>query len=371
MKKFSSVLAKGFAILFSIAFVLSAVMSLLLTSIDRRLFNASLYKNALVQQQVYDRLPGVLAEQLVMTMKSNNTGNNVNPPGGGTPAFLQNLTVDNWKSILANLAPPDLLRSEAEGAIDQVFAYLNGQQETVKLDLTPLKSRLVGSAGQDAIFSLIRAQPACTLQQIAQFMASALGGQGFGICRPPDSMLKEAAPLIQAALQQLVSQIPNEVVLLSSNSTQGSTGGSSSTNSLVTSVRNARLLMRLSPDLPLGFLLLISLLAVRTPKNWLRWWGIPLCVAGLVASMGVLALSTSFERIWSIQLASQFPSGVSLGLIALGHDLLRAVFQTWLDGLLLSCIFYCLLGLGMSIGSIFIRDGVLADHSPSSPKASV
>jgi hypothetical protein len=295
MKKFWYVFARGCAILFSIAFVLSAVISLLLTSIDRRLFNTSIYKNALVQQQVYDRFARVLAEQLVMAMKSNNTGNTANPPGGGPPVFLQNLSVDNWESIVTSLAPPDVLRAETEGVIDQVFAYLDGQQDTVRLDLTPLKSRLVSSAGQDAILSLIRAQPACTLQQVAQFLTTAIGGQGFGICRPPDSLLKQAEPLIQAALRQLAGQLPDQAVLLPSNTAPGSTGGSSSSSSLVTTVRNARLLMRLSPDLPLGFLLLISLLAVRTPKNWLRWWGIPVCVTGLVASLGVLVLSTSFE----------------------------------------------------------------------------
>ena len=371
MTKFGSVSAKLAALLFSIAFVLSAVLSLVLTSIDRRLLSATIYKNALVQQQVYNRLPRVLAEQLVLAVKSAAAGNDGKPPGGDLPVFLQNLNVDNWEAIVTSLAPPDLLRSETEGIIDQVFTYLNGQQDTVSLDLNPLKNQLTGSAGQDAILSLIRAQPACTLQQIAQFILNAVSGQGFSICRPPDSTLKEAGPVIQAALGQLAGQLPDQVVLISSNPAQGSTAGNPTANSLATSVRNARLIMRLSPDLPLGFLLLISLLAIRTPKNWLRWWGIPLCVMGLVASLGVLVLSTSFERIWTVDFAPIFPSGLSLGLIALGHDLLRAVFQAWLDGLLLTCIFYCLLGLGMSIGSIFVRDDAPSDLSPNAPLASV
>lgn len=370
MRNFWSVIAKVCAILLSIAFVLSAVLSLLLTSIDRRLLNASIYKNALVQQQVYDRLPGVLAEQLVLVLKSTSTTNGQNPPGGGPPVFLQNMSADDWQTILTSLAPPDLLRSGAEGVIDQFFAYLNGQGDTVSLDLTPLKSRLVGSAGQAAVLSLIRAQPACTLQEIAQLTLNAVSGQGISICRPPDSLLQVAMPLIQTALKQLAGQLPDELVLLSTNPAPGSTGGNLST-SLVTTVRNARLIMRLSPDLPLGFLFLITLLAVRTPKNWLRWWGIPLCVTGLVAALGVLVLTSSFERIWNIHIAPLFPSGLSTGLISLVHDLSQAVFQTWLDSLLLTCIFYCLLGLAMSIGSIFVRDSQRSDLSPTTAKAAV
>jgi hypothetical protein len=260
-----------------------------------------------------------------------------------------------------------VLRSETEGVIDQVFAYLNGQQDAVSLDLTPLKSRLVGSVGQDVILGLIRAQPACSLQQIAQIMLNAVGGQQISICRPPDSLLNQVTPIIQAALTQITAQLPDEVVIISPNSTLGNI----SANSLATTVRYARLIMRLSPDLPLGFILLISLLVIRTPKNWLRWWGIPLCVTGLVAAVGALVLTSSFERIWTVQIAPYLPSSLATGLIALGHDLLRAVFQAWLDGLLVTCIFYCLLGLAMSIGSIFIRDGHHSKLSPDSPKAAI
>lgn len=371
MKNIWSVITHVCAIIFSIAFILSAVLSLLLTSIDRRLLSPSIYKNVLVQQQFYNRLPGVLAEQLAMVLKSSNPTNSQNPSGGGPPISLPNLSVANWASILTSLAPPDVLRSETEGVIDQIFAYLNGQRDTVSLDLTPLKSRLASPVGQDAILSLIRTQPACSLQEIAQIMLNAFGGQEISICSPPDSLLNQVTPIIQAAITQIAAQLPNEVVILSPNSIQGTTQGNVSANRPATTVRNARLIMRLSSDLPLGFLLLISVLVVRTPKNWLRWWGIPLCITGMLAAVGVLVLKSSFERIWTLDIAPFIPSNVAAGLIGLGHDLLRAVYQSWLDGLLLTCIFYFLLGLAMSIGSIFIRDGHTADLSPNSPQAAV
>ena len=359
MRKFWAVSAKLGAILFSAAFVLSAVISMLLTSIDRRLLSASIYKNALAQQQVYNRLPGVLAEQLATAVESNPAGGGQNPPEISPALGLQNLSTDNWDSIVTSLAPPDLLRSEAEGVIDQFFAYLNGQQDGVNLDLNPMKNRLVSSAGQESLLSLIRAQPACTPEQIAQFLLNVLGGQGLSICRPPDSILEQAVPFLPAALKQLADLLPNQIALLPPDPS----------NNLAIAVRNARLIMRLSPDLPLGFLLLISLLAVRTPKQWLRWWGIPLCVTGLVASLGVLILSTTFERIWNLRIVPLLPSSLPLGLIALGHDLLRAVFNAWLGGLLLMGIFYGLVGLGLSIGSMFIRDVERPDLSPNSSQA--
>jgi hypothetical protein len=366
MNKLGSVFIRVITIILTIGFVLSAVLSMFLISIDRRLLNASIYKSALVQQQIYNRLPAAIAQQLAMATKAESGNNGTGSPSSGTPAILQNLSADNWDSIVTSLAPPDILRSEVEGLIDQFFAYLNGEQDTVNLDLTPVKNRLVGSAGQDALLSLIHAQPACTLQQIAQYLASALSGQGLSICRPPDSLLTQAQPILQAALRQLAGQLPDSILLIPATSTQGSTSGSSPAQTLATAFHNARLIMRLSPDLPLVFLLLISLLAVRSPKNWLRWWGIPLCVTGLVGAIVVLFLSSSFEGIWNNNITTGLPSSLAPALIALGHDLLRSIFLGWLGGLLISCIFYCLLGLGLAIGSIFIHSNNHPDLPPGS-----
>jgi hypothetical protein len=360
LNKFGSILARVISILLCIAFVLSSILSVFMTATERRLMNASIYKNALVQQQIYDRLPGAIAQQLAAAIKTQ-------PTSSGIPSFLQNLSAANWELIVTGLAPPDLLRSETEGLIDQLFAYWNGEQDSVSLDLTPLKDRLVGSAGQEALLNLIRAQPACTLQQIAQSLVNALGGGGFGICRPPDSLLAQATPLLQALLGQLNSQLPNTVTLIPASATQASAAGGTPAQSPAVTFRNARLIMRLSPDLPLVFLLFICLLAIRNPKDWLRWWGVPLCAAGLIGAIVVLVLSASFEGIWNNSLAAILPSGLTPALVALVHDLLRSVILAWLGGVLISCILYSLVGLGMSIGSIFIHSEARRDLPPSSP----
>ncbi len=60
-------------------------------------------------------------------------------------------------------------------------------------------------------------------------------------------------------------------------------------------LQTARMVMRLSPILPLGFLLLMTIITVRSLKNWLDWWGIPLFITG-----GLTAFSGAGRRfdIW-------------------------------------------------------------------------
>ena len=127
----------------------------------------------------------------------------------------------------------------------------------------------------------------------------------------------------------------------------------------------------LSPDPALGFLLLVSLLAVRSPKSWLRWWGIPFFLTGSVSMLIALLAFGSFERGWLSLLAGKVPQTISLGAITLGHDVARAVLQSLLTGILIGSVLLGLLGLGMWIGSAFLeaRHAPGETAAPSTPKS--
>jgi hypothetical protein len=422
MGKFWMGVARFFAVLFAIAFVVLAMVSLLLVNIDRGLLNAGTYKNALARQQVYSRVPRILAEQLVMTMNYDPCTTNPlmcegNSPefmkcaktalgearfatlstgtqqpgeadkqliqpcidkygtgsqsqdsivqGGGPPPFMKSLTVSDWETVISTLFLTDKLKAMTENLLDQVFAYLNGQQDTVKVSLVDLKSHINSQAGMDAILEVIRAQPACTPPQIEEMQAALDSGQGeMLLCRPPEDKLAKMVPQIRVQVDTYASQIPDSKIVLSPDSGENSGSGPFG-GGLSGGIRMARLIMRLSPDLPLLLLLFVTLLAVRTPKGWLRWWGIPLFFSGLL-SLG-LAISTTvfFEQAWLAILANRIPPYLSLGLVNLGHDLLRAIFQTLMVGIIGSEIFLLVLGLGMWIGSGFIKRKIKPDTSPA------
>jgi hypothetical protein len=347
MHKFWTGVARFFSVVFSILFVLTALGAVLLGAVDRRLLTASTYKNVLNQQQVYGRLPRVGAEQLVMSMNNTSSGNTTS---GGIPAFIRQISVSDWETIFTTLFPPEALKSTTNNLIDQVFAFLNGHQETVILDLTPFKSRLAGQAGIDSLLALVRSQPACSASQAADVLAEVASGQEIGfLCRPPEDILNQMIPTIKQGLDQAVSQIPDKTPLAGSQLTPEDFA------SLTNNVRLAHLILRLTPDVPLFFLLLISLLAVRSAKSWLRWWGIPLLLSGVFSLLLSISASTFFERIWVGLLASRLPASLSLGTITLGHDIVRALIQAFLSGVTIQGLVLSLFGLGMLIGSAFTK----------------
>ena len=109
---------------------------------------------------------------------------------------------------------------------------------------------------------------------------------------------------------------------------------------------------------------------MRSPKSWLRWWGIPLFLSGGISILLAILAFGSFERGWlSLLAAGKVPQTVSLGAITLAHDLARAVLQSLLAGILIGSALLGLLGLGMWIGSAFLKDGAAPGGTATPPAA--
>ena len=60
MRQFLTVIARLIATLFAILFVFTTILALLLTTFDRLMFNSTLFKKALAEQNIYQRLPEIV-----------------------------------------------------------------------------------------------------------------------------------------------------------------------------------------------------------------------------------------------------------------------------------------------------------------------
>jgi hypothetical protein len=408
------------AVLLAIVFVLTAVAALLLIGVDQELLVSSTYKNALASRQVYNRLPGIVAEQLVVGMNFSPCAanslrcENIDPQvkdcvraalgdqrfsalstsdvkltdaeirllqgcvqqyqpdlhgsatsSGVFPGLIKSIDAGALERAIAGLLPPAQLKPLADDLLDQFFSYITGRQAAITINLVGLKQSLAGQAGLDALLNLIRSQPSCTLQQLENILVVSITSEGDPfLCRPSDELLDLVTPLVQSMLNVAVSTLPDTKMIAlpeSLNSRnfgpfgKGPAGG----------IRLALTLVRVSPDIPLFALLLISLLVIRSPRSLLRWWGIPLFFAGLLSLILAWAASIFFERGWMALIIPRLPLVLAPGLVAMIHDLLRTVLQTYLKVILYAGGSMALLGLGMWIGSGFIRTKI----EPPAPAA--
>jgi len=413
MRKIMAGIARCIAAVCSIVFVLTATAVILVSNIKPHFLNAATYLNALAVQQVYTRLPQIIVEQVLASInydpcqadpltcagespefiscaraalgemrfttlsaeavrltqvdKHNlqvcldqyGSGLRSQPGGqnmtGALAPILRTLDGTNLENVLSQLMPADELQTVTEDTLNQVLAYVNGRQETAAISLVPLKQHISGPAGVESLLGIIRAQPPCTLQQTEEMAAGLLASPpGVVLCNPSEPMLKLLGGIIQYQLGALAGGIPDQIVILSPTTGENPElpGGG-----LIGTIRLVQLILRFAPILPLFFLLLITLLVIRSPKSWLRWWGIPFFITGLLAFGLAVCMSILFEQAWQGLLVTHLPPVLSDGLVTLAHDLLRAILQPYLAGVYLGACLLGLPGLGMWIGSVFIRQG--------------
>jgi hypothetical protein len=401
------------AVLCAVLFVAATVLVLLLFSARQTLLNAETYKRGLMENNGYDRLPARLAEQAALyvaleaepvdgapddnplssapadvqacarqalgdeayqalydgqrpaTRRETRRINacirqarreaRLNNPGIGSELMpiLEDLSTAQWEALVRFLLPPEELRHLTESALDEVFAYLNGESDTASLSLVDLKSHLTGQAGQELILLLLSTQPPCTQEQEAQINAGNFenGGATAIYCAASGETLAMVMPHMQNRLSRVAGQIPEEAVLINPDT---ASGGNGSRRDPLTSIRTIRTWIGLSPLLPSSLLLLMTLFGVRSARDLLRWWGIPLFGAGvLVLGIG-LAAQPLLDWPWVNYAVPQFPPILSSGLAELGHDVFRSVVHELRKWIMLEAGLIALPGLGAILASSYV-----------------
>ena len=256
-------LGQFFAAICAILFVISAVLVLLLFNIEAKAFSSATYKQAFEDQQLYERMPGILATALTTTM-----GQNIS-----AVPFLRALTIEDWQNTISVLLPPEELKAMANNALDATFEYLNGRTDSAVISLLPVKAQLAGPSGMNVVLQILRRQPACTVEQLTQMAMGLLGGE-IALCNPPPEAIGLMTPFIQSQLQTMTTIIPNEVTFI-----PGSLSGTPQDPRIrLNTIRSA---IKLTPFIPLLLLFALTIFAVRSLVDWLTWWGWSFMTAGV------------------------------------------------------------------------------------------
>jgi hypothetical protein len=430
MKKIFHGAARILAWISAFLFVLTGVLALILSNMEARLFNASLYKNALTDLNIYETFPGlagrlltsgfainpcaenpITCEEITPELKSCYEGafgseryialassqklptdaekaviqscldqyGDLSAPGsgepsgeGGAPAFFQNLTGDDWKSILAIILPPDELKRMSESVLDGIFAYLDGDLDQVTLSLVGLKQRLSGSAGDDLILQLVTSQPPCTELDFSALISGIGGEGGFVLCNPPEELLSLVVFILRGQLDAALLGIPDEAVIIKpyTPSTSPADEGPFGSDPLG-GLRLVRFVLRLFPLMPLTCILLVTLFGVRSLKDWLRWWGIPFVFTGGIALGSGMIISPILNRVWTAYVAPRIPAFLTADVAGLGRDLAGYIAHDLAERIALQALLLLVFGLAAWISSYFIKSktGQAEPHSPVSSPA--
>lgn len=329
-------LGKFLAAICAVLFIISSVVVLLLFNIERKAFSSETYKQAFENQQLYERIPLMLASTLSTSITENP---NAIP-------LLKALRAEDWQVSLSTLLPPEELRTLADNALDATFDYLNGKTDSAVISLVPIKTHLVGEPGLQVVRQFLRLQPQCTTEQLTQMALGLLGGQ-IVLCNPPEGAIGLMAPFIQAQLQAMTAIIPDQVAFI-----PGTT--SNTPNDPRLKLNLVRSAIKLTPFIPVLFLFGIAVFAVRTLREWLTWWGWLFLISGIMSALIAFVGSPLVGWILQLLIQNQGTIFIPSVLAASLGETTSAVARQMLVPVVIEGFILAIVGLGMVVMTMFL-----------------
>ncbi len=326
---------KILATILAILFVITAIAALIFFNFDRKAFTAQTYQKAFENSNFYDQLPAIMAEAMASTTTNNEK----------IPVVMRGLSAQTWDAFFRAMLPQDVLKTMGDEALNSVFAYWNLQSNSAELSLVPIKKGMVSEAGVQAVFTLLKTQPDCTLRQLGQMSIDLLSNGELQFCNPPENMAPLLTPVIKGQMEVTALAIPDQYTIISAPSE----------NDPRQKLQNARVVMRLSPILPLGLLLLMTIVIVNSLKSWLKWWGIPFIITGVLAGLmgisGAPVISAIFHRV----LVTRMPVFLPSILLEYASNLTSEMIRTLLAPVLWQGLMLALIGSVMVAGAYFMK----------------
>jgi hypothetical protein len=259
---------------------------------EQILFNPEIYKAALAEQGASAHFPQVMRDLAAV-------GGNRLLLGIGD-RLLETLDRTGYQAVAEQIFPETWVQIQAEGLIDQFWAYFNFQSPELRLlvDLRPVRERLNGEAAAGIAATIVSGLPGCTTEEVLTFVQQALSGT-FGrlpLCRPPEAMVELVNLVVADLLRGSAQAIPDQIDLSGGLRLAG-IGGENTAGAWArwfSMYRLARQIFIWLPWLALICLLVVAVIGRRTSQGSYYWMGMGLGLCGITA-----LLVTFLLALWS------------------------------------------------------------------------
>ncbi len=334
----------------AVFFVITAVLALFLTNLFAVVADREIIKDSLsnLDRLVVEAVPAIVAQTLEEQARQRGLA-----PINLDEALLQ--------QSMETLLPPGWIEDQTDTAVDTVYDLLEGgdlDSATLEIDTTPLLDRFRGAPGLAIVGTIIDSLPACT----APTNPAELLGPDVTIpaCMPPGIPNEQITQEVHTRLVQTMNSNPQflgefgvvRVPLFSPEQQAQNETLVQAREQLLRWQRNFSLAQRwgwLLWLLPVGCLLLITLLAVRSWTEWGHWWGWPLL--GTAVFVLFVALILPAITTYLLRQMPPDPNLVTISIRQTGVRLVTAVTDTWLGRvylqagiMLVAGVFFVLLG---------------------------
>ena len=385
MRTIFALIPKFVAFILAVFAIFATIFVLLFLSFNRILLAPQTYKQAFIENTVYEKLPEVTAAEFALIkghlvepcmdtiIADSCIDSVVNSPtvetgklGMEGSTLIQVLHQEQWNSLVFYLLTPDAVQSSLDAGVNEVIAYFKGETASAGIPLNNLKEQLESINSNELAAIFLNQKPGCTLEQETLIMSGALDEIGSTpvFCsatgRTSDLLLLD----LQRRSKSIAAELPDQVVLLKPPSPSNPAGlqriiGKDLQATLRTMQSNASYI----PLLPGVLLLLVTVINVRSLRGLLRWWGFPIFIGSLLALILGSVLFFLFEQIWLNYVLSGMSPTLTSGFGDILYSTTHSVSKTVSEHLMRQAGIVGLITLGM----LLISNRVPAPPDPSLP----
>ncbi len=288
--------------------------------------------------------------------------------GGGADegAFteaLQYLSPAERQMMIQQIIPDGWVEDQISTSVESIFLWIDDESPTpaIKLDLVPIKDRLIAGGIEDIADTVVDSWPSCSPEQVNMMIKAAVQGGDleFDICEPPEPLRTGAIELVSITFYEWVRESPSSIEFQ-----EGSEESFEEIMALKEQIRFLRAIMRFGWFLPMALLGLIMALSIRSLRNLGSWWGIPMTLGGILTVIAALIVSGNWQEVLAQNAPFLRESGEVIAQVAkfAMNELIDSIVgRTFFFGLVIMA-----LGAGMFIISRIIkRDGMMEVESQS------
>ncbi|MCJ7625879.1 MAG: hypothetical protein MUO76_20495 [Anaerolineaceae bacterium] len=342
-----SCLVKAAALIFVLLFVVITPLILLVFNVELLLFKPDLYKEALLEQGFYERLPDLVGEQLVRGMTNNPCEADPDmcegegqasldaEEEGGPPAYMAMFDEEDWAYLMGSLFPQSWLQAQTEAVIDQIFTYLDGDGEELVLKISMSEfTQNLDQKKDEIILKLLEDSPPCTEEQLVEIAVLLLDSEEtqVPVCKPPEELITPLMGEMDVVLDAMLPDVPDEMTFTPFDFSGEDDGEEPDPRPFDLLGDNPLAVLRFlrqgflfSPLLSLALLALIATFGIRSFRGLLRWWGIPLLLAGMLAILPAFSAIPILNWVYETFLMSRIPGYLTQDMAGVFLDILRSI----------------------------------------------
>lgn len=293
-------LGKVAGVLFAALFIVTLTATLWAYNAQQTLLDRDTYDRIISNESLYDIFLPSLIPQLIEEVGQTP---DLSSDAQVASQVFANLSEEDWQAITGLIAPAEWLHDLIASNVDSVFVWIDSQdvRPDIQIDLIELKTNLTGEEGREVVDLVVQSWAGCTDSEESQ-VESYLDGDSSSMpsCQPADddlqaSMIDDLHESVTATVKEIPDSISNSAPLSAEEQTEWL--------NIKLAIRVIQRASYLIFIIPVAFLLLIEIFAVRSLKEFFRWYGWAFFLGGLVSLLLLLPMAASPLAVW------QFVSG--------------------------------------------------------------